>query len=551
MIASGGASVEKLPAGLPEGLARVSAYPGDASARDGVQWVQTHLSHVFLTGERVYKLRKAVDLGFVDFSTRALRNQDCLREVALNRRLAPDVYLGVAPVEGGGTPHVGPLAEALAPCGPHGATSEHCVVMRRLPDGRDALSLLQAGRLRSRHLDAVAARIARFHEAARLGVPAPFSPEAWRARLWAPVEETLGALASEAGGARVSRVSRERVLARARSFFDDHADRFEARRRDGRAVDGHGDLHLQHVWFESEAPEPLFVDCIEFREDLRRIDAAAEVAFLAMDLTYRRRRRFAARFLRRYARESDDFDLYGVVDFYVSYRAAVRAKVAALAAGEPEIAPVQRAASVRSARRHLALAERALAPRRRGALVLLTGIIGTGKSSAAELVADELEGVVIASDRVRKRLAGLPLTAPFEAGMDPELYGPERVEAVYGALLPRAAPVVDSGRVAVLDASYDRASRRAAARRWAQARGVPFWIVETRCAEPVVLARLARRRAAGQDPSDAGPELYRAKAAQYESVEADAPGEHVVIHTDAAGWRTRARKLARRLAGSR
>jgi aminoglycoside phosphotransferase family enzyme len=148
-------------------LTKPSAYPSDASAESGIEQVQTHISHLFLTPARVYKLRKAVNLGFVDFTTRSERNADCIREVQLNRRLAPDVYLGVAPVERGPDGFmVGELADA--PPVALSDAAEHCVVMRRLPTGRDALSLLSAGRLRRRHIDAVADRIASFHQENRL-----------------------------------------------------------------------------------------------------------------------------------------------------------------------------------------------------------------------------------------------------------------------------------------------------------------------------------------------------------------------------------------------
>ncbi|HEY8494345.1 MAG TPA: hypothetical protein VIN04_10655, partial [Myxococcota bacterium] len=236
---------QPLPAGLAEALARPEAHPHDPSARAGVRHVQTHLSHVYLTGARAWKLRKAAALGFVDFSTRAERNRDCVRELRLNRRLAPDVYLGVAPVEraGEGGWVVGRLVaeaeeEALARS-PH----EHVVGMRRLPDGCDALSLLERGALRARHVDAVADRLARFHAEHGLGRPAPFTPDAWRARIEAPVLENLRLLAP-AAGRLVPRATLRRTEARARAFLEAHGERFERRRREGRAVDGHGDVHL-------------------------------------------------------------------------------------------------------------------------------------------------------------------------------------------------------------------------------------------------------------------------------------------------------------------
>ncbi|HVP30802.1 MAG TPA: AAA family ATPase [Myxococcota bacterium] len=523
-------------------LSRASAHPRDPSARRGVQHVQTHLSHVFLTAERVYKLRKAVDLGFVDFTTREERNADCLREIHLNRRLSPDVYLGVAAVTraGGGRGtrnRVGPLRETLAPPG----RAEHVVVMRRLPKGRDARSLLAAGRLRAAQLDAVAELVARFHRRSRAERPLRIDRATWLARVAAPVRanfESLGPALGAGGAARgafpPARLAR--LSAATEAWLAAHADRLEARRRAGRGVDGHGDLHLEHVWFEREDAPPLLVDCIEFRDDFREIDAASEVAFLAMDLAYRGARHLAARFLAAYAAQADDFDLFSAVDFFIAYRAAVRAKVAAVAAGDAAIAPSQRAAARASVRRHLALAERALAPRRGGALVLTCGAVGTGKSSVARALADALDGVVIASDRVRKG-PGLALRAGYDEAAK---------EAVYEALLERAAPVVASGRLAVLDATYDLARRRKAALAFAAGQGVPAFLVETRCAARVARRRLAARRRAGGDPSDAGPELHAWSVRRLERPDEWPRARRYVVRTDTP-WRRSAREIARRI----
>ena len=532
------ALTDPLAPDLVRALCEASAYPGDPSASGGVEWIQTHLSHVFLTGRRVYKLRKAVDLGFVCFASRAERNADCLREVALNRRLAPDVYLGVAPVETApGGVRVGSVAEALVGGG------EHCVVMRRLPAGRDALSLLHAGRLPGEWLDRVAERVAEFHAAHGLGVPAPFSASEWLERCTRPVEQNF-ALLAEAAGRIFPGGLLDRAREAARAFVARHPRCFEARRLAGRAVDGHGDLHLQHVWFETDAADPIFVDCIEFSEGLRRIDAAAEVAFLAMDLRYRGEAGRAARFLRRYARASDDFDLYSVVDYFLSYRAAVRAKVASVAACDPGIESLQRERAAESARRHLELAVAALLPASGGALVLVGGAVGTGKSTAAEALADRVGGVVIASDRVRKRLAGLAPTDRAAAGPERGIYTTERTERVYAGLVVRAVPVVASGRVAILDATFATRAHRRRAREAADAQGVAVRFVETRCPPAVARERLARRAAAGTDPSDAGPELHARSLARFEPI---APEEGIpadVLDTADPAWRD---ELARRV----
>lgn len=538
---------EALPAGLEGALADPAAYPGDPSAAGGVEVVQTHISWVFLTRERVYKVRKGVDLGFLDFSTRAARNADCAREVALNRRLAADVYLGVAPlVPVDGRLRVGPPGEALAPGVPPMEAPEHCVVMRRLPDGGDALARLARGALEPAHLDAVAERVAAFHDANGLGAPAPFSREEWRERIAGPVADNFTALDASLAGAP-EREALEHVRARTADFERRHDARFEARRRAGRAVDGHGDLHLAHVWFEGESCDPVIIDCIEFSERLRRIDAASEVAFLAMDLAYRERSDLAERFLRRYARERDDFDLYAVVDYFVAYRAGVRAKVAALAAAEPEIPAEQRARAAESVRRHLAFAAGALERPGGGALLLVCGVVGSGKTTVAELAADALGGGVVSSDRVRKRLAGLgPLDRPRE-GFERGIYTPERSKQVYAGLLDRAEPIAASGRVAILDATWARAAQRAEALAWARARGIPALLVEARCARAVAVARLSRRRREGRDPSDAGPELYDRSEAGFERPDEWPAARRLAVATDAEGWRPRAAAAVRDL----
>jgi aminoglycoside phosphotransferase family enzyme/predicted kinase len=530
--------MEVLDPELLSALARPDAYPSDASAASGVEPVQTHLSRVFLTRERVYKLRKAVKLSFVDFSTREARNADCLREVALNRRLAPDVYLGVAPLRraGPGGFVVGEVRESLGAASPVGEVPEHCVVMRRLPGGRDALSLLERGELGPRHLDAVARALARFHGLHGLGRPAPWTGEAWLEKTVKPLRDCVELLRTLAppvcDPVRLERVARsERGRARALE------DRFEARRLAGRAVDGHGDVHLQHVWFETGAEEPLLIDCLEFDEELRRIDVASEVAFLAMDLAYRGARQLGERFLRRYAAETDDFDLYGVVDYLAAYRAFVRAKVAGIAARDAGIEAGQRAAAERSAASHLELAEGFLREPRGGALLVLCGVVGSGKSSAAEALADPGRGVVISSDRTRKRMAGLAATDRPGAALGGGIYRREVSDRVYRGLLDRAAAVVESGRLAVLDAAFAQAHRRRAALAWAADRAVPAFLVEVVCSPEVALERLARREAEGRDPSDAGPALHAQSVEDFEPPE-EWPAERLArLRTDDPSWR--------------
>jgi predicted kinase len=263
-----------------------------------------------------------------------------------------------------------------------------------------------------------------------------------------------------------------------------------------------------------------------------------------MDLRYRGAAAEAERFLRVYARERDDFDLYAVVDYFASYRAAVRAKVASIAAVDAVIDPVQRTRASESARRHLEIAVQMLLRRGTALLVLVGGIVGTGKRTAAAELADATSAVVIASDRVRKRLGGLAPTARTSAGIDEGLYDPAHGERVYSGLLERAAPVLDSGRIALLDATWSRAVDRGRARRFARERGARALFIETRCAAAVALERLARREARGADPSDAGPAFHARSAARFEPPAEWPASDFRVVQTDRDDWRTALRAIA-------
>jgi aminoglycoside phosphotransferase family enzyme/predicted kinase len=536
---------EPLPEGLVAALAEPAAYPADASARRGVTHVQTHISHVFLTDARVYKLRKAVSPGFLDFATRAARNADCEREVRLNRRLAPDVYLGVAPLEGGAAGyHVGDLGEETR------TAAEHVVVMRRLPDGGDALSLLARGALTPAHMLAAAARIAAFHRAEGLGAPAPWTREAWLARIDGPMRDNLAGLARDAAAAGLAPGAIEALGAAWALALAACGASLEARRSAGRAVDGHGDLHLAHLWFEAGASAPLFIDCIEFSDELRRIDAAADVAFLAMDLAYRDHAALGELFLARYAEGADDPGLYDVVDLYAAYRAAVRAKVAALAAADREIAGAQREAAAASAARHLALAQPLLEPRSPGPLVLVGGSVGTGKSSVANALAEATPAAVLASDRVRKTLAGLPPEAHAPAAAGAGLYTAAWSERTYAALLERATPALRSGRLVVLDATWSARAGRDRARALARRLGAAAWFVRVDCAEETALERVRRRAARGLDPSDAGPERVAPSRREFEPLDEWPRETRLELATGEPAWRDELRRLVARIRGA-
>jgi len=517
-------SVEPWPEGLVRDLDDPAAF-GATSERVDVR--QTHLSRVYLVGSRVYKIPRAVDLGFVSFASRSQRAAECLNEVQINRRLAPDVYLGVAPIRlEAGRWRVGPLVDEAAPLV---ADLEHCIVMRRLPQGRDALSLLRSGRLGVEQIGRLARRIAEFHRAHGLGRPSPFPPALWRERNEGPIRENFTTF-DRAAGTILDAAEVKRLRERTEAALASHGPRFEERRREGRAVDAHGDLHLEHVWFETDDAPPLCIDGIAFREDLRRIDAASELAFLAMDLRYRERPDLAEHWLAGYASARDDYGLYAVVDLYASYRAAVRGKVAALAAMDPDIDPAQREAAAESARRHVAAASAHLEPRPPGPLVLVGGTVGSGKSTLARALAAPGGVPLLASDVLRNVVVG-ESSGPSRWGAT--RYSPEARDRVYRAMLERARPVLASGRPVILDATFAHGEHRRRALDVASALGAECWWVEARCAPDTARKRLALRAARGGDASEAGPAHLEASLREWEPLR-DWPAGHAFgVETDA------------------
>ncbi|HET8682418.1 MAG TPA: AAA family ATPase [Micromonosporaceae bacterium] len=478
------------------------------SSRDPfVAVAETHAAVVFAVGDLAYKLKKPVNLGFLDFSTLSRRRAVCHDEVDLNRRLAPDVYLGVADVHG-----------------PDGAVCEHLVVMRRMPAGRRLATLVRSGAAVDDQVRRIARLLAAFHAAARRGpqVAAEGSRDAILGR-WTDsfrqVRRFRGSVLDDALAGEVESRTNEFLAGREPLF----AHRIAA----GRIVDGHGDLLADDIFCLDDGPRVL--DCIEFDDRLRWLDGLDDAAFLAMDLENLGAPRLASRFLDWYAEFAADPAPVSLRHHYVAYRAFVRAKVACLRYDQgDEPAAVD-------AGRHAALTAAHL---RAGAvaLVLVGGLPGTGKSTLAGGVADQLGAVLLATDRLRKELAGLPPEASAAAGYQQGIYRPAWTERTYSELLARAETLLQLGESVVLDASWLRGAHRDLAARVAAR--THSTLVPLRCAAPagLVAARLARRP---PGRSDAGTRIAAAMAADTEPWP-----QATTVNTEAAPDRCVAQALA-------
>lgn len=482
--------------------------------------LQTHGSVVFLAGEHAYKIKKPVDLGFADFTTLERRRANCEAEVILNRRLAPSVYLGVVPiVDRDGAVRVGGGGPAV----------EYAVRMARLPEEATYLAALRRGELDREAVALVARRLAGFHARAETGEEvarwARFEAVAGNAR--ENFEQT-----ARFRGDTVSAAVWERLRAATEAELAARRGLIEERARPGLARDTHGDLHLAHVYRfpEREPPEDLvIVDCLEFSERYRYADPVSDVAFLAMDLRFHGRADLARAFADDWVEASGDGAGRELLPHYTAYRAVVRAKVESLEAAEEEVPEGQRRATRRRARGHFLLALRVLAPpAERPCLVVAAGLPGTGKSRLARGLEERAGFVRIASDAVRKELAGLDPHRPAAAAVDRGIYTPDWTERTYAACLERAETALFEGRRVVVDAGYREEARRREVLEAARAWGVEGLVLVCEAPPEAVRRRLGARAAApGADPSDAGWEVYEALAGRWEEPSPEtAPAVH-------------------------
>ena len=500
---------------LVEALRRPEAYPEHPAA---VEMVETHVSWLFFTGRHVYKVKKPVDFGFLDFTTLERRRHFCHREVELNRRLAPSVYLGVVEVR--------QHSDRVAVEGP-GRTVEYAVKMRQLPRERSMQALLQRGELTAEHVRAVARLVGRFHLQAATG------PEVVRHGGWGAVRFNVEENFSQTEpyvGRTLDADTYDEVRASSEAFLEVRRERFQAREAQGWVRDGHGDLHTAQVFLEDGTPQ--VIDCIEFNERFRYADVAADIAFLLMDLEFHGRPDLAQVLLEEYLAVTQDPGLVEFLDFYKGYRAYVRGKVTGFLMDDPRVPPGEREALRATAGRYFALARAyAQAARPRPALYVVMGLSGTGKTLVARELARRWGLTYLASDVVRKELAGIPATEhrwePYGRG----IYGPEMSARTYAEVARRAEGRLQEGDAVVVDATCRLAAQRAELLGAARRAGAPVYVVHCRTPEEEVRERLEARVREGATPSDGRWEIYLGQKGEFEAPAEVPPGALVELDT--------------------
>ena len=519
---------------LPEyvrALLESAAYP---HAPSEVRLVQTHISYVFLADGLVYKTKKPVDFGFINQMAAEARERFCHEEVRLNTRLAPDVYLGVAPVvrRADGSYIVDVPVEAGA------VVVEWAVKMRRLPDDRTLDVVLDANRAPGRLAERLVQALIAFHEAAGVvGDESTGPTPGGRSYAGGPAETAWWAreYAEAAINIAPDGTWRAEDAAETKAFFDSTIEAeqalFDARLAAGRVVEGHGDLQAKHVYLLGAAMEQIaIVDCIEFTDwfHFRYLDVGYDVAFLAMDLEAQGHAALGDELAGRYIAGAHDETMGVLQPLHRAFRAFVRGKVESIGARATELPAAQRAELGASAARYFRLAaeygRRGAAP----SLVVLCGLQGTGKSTVGATLAGRIGAAYLSSDAIRKELAGLDPRARVEDADREGLYSGPMSGRTYAELRRRAGVHLAAGRPVVVDATHPRASERRETLGVAQAHGVPGLIVELRLDEAEAYARIDGR---ADDPlriSDATREVYDAARRRFQPVQ-PAEGPQLIL----------------------
>jgi aminoglycoside phosphotransferase family enzyme/predicted kinase len=508
-----------MTAGAATVQAHVVAFLSDAGAYSHetgpIQHVQTHISHVFLAGAYVYKMKKAVTFAFLDFARLEAREHDCREELRLNRRLAAPVYLDVVPVtDEGGRLRLGGA----------GTPIEWLVRMRRLPAERALAALVEAGQVPADGVDAVATRIAAFHAAAP--VVAGGDPDGLRAA-WS---ENLDGVRPMVG--RFLTAEDFAVLEDfGRTYVIRHDAMLRARVDRGHVRDGHGDLRADHVYLLDE-PLPALpdapavpagvtvVDCLEFSPALRAVDVAADLSFLAMELEGLGQERLAQRLVERYAAVADDAIVPALVPYHACHRAIVRGKVEGLAAGEAELEPGDRERAAMRARAAFALAGRFAWRSGDPVVIASVGLSGSGKSAVAGMLAESAGVRVLSSDVLRRA------TTPQGA---PRVYTVVARESVYATLRREVERALGARESVIVDATFLARAERDRLARTVRGFGWRHVFVECVADEAVVRRRLEARDASSV--SDARWDVYVQQRATADPLAADEP----VLRVDTSG----------------
>ncbi len=450
--------------------------------------IETHISWVLLTGDYAYKIKKPVDLGFVDFSTLEKRRHYCQEELRLNQRLAPMLYLEVVAFTG-------------TPCHPilngKGTPFEYAVKMKQFPSSARLDRVLERDGLHPTYMDQLAHDIATFH--ARIAIADPESPFGEPETIRQHAMDNFTILKQLIADNKKRSVI-ETLLQWSDVTFHRLRKLMEERKKAGYVRECHGDMHLGNMVLLQK--RVVVFDCIEFNPSLNWIDVMNELAFLVMDLEQRGRTDLGFRFLNRELEYSGDYSGIVLLSYYLVYRAMVRAKVAGIRLSQTEPGSANREETERELQNYLSLAERYIRPQK-NRLFITHGVSGSGKTHLTQPLLERLRAIRIRSDIERKRMFGLAPEARSGSTPGGGIYTPDATQRLYERLLTLAKEILRSGYPVVVDATFLKREQRERFRALAEQSGADFTILDFQADTATLRARIQRRNRERKDASEA------------------------------------------------
>ncbi len=452
------------------------------------QILETHISWVLLTGPYAYKIKKPVNLGFLDFSTIEHRRFFCEEELRLNQRLAPEFYLELVTITG----------RPETPClNGSGEPIEYAVKMKQFPQEALLSQRIQKIQISSSHIDELAKEIAKFH--AHIAVADSSSRFGTPELIRNTVMDNFEHLPSEIS--RLLSVQEvERLKHWAKGEHSRHIDDFNQRKEMGFVRECHGDLHLGNMALVDN--QIVIFDCIEFNDQFRWIDVMSEVAFAVMDLIDRGAPRFGWRLLNVYLEQTGDYEGLTILRFYLTYRAMVRAKVTGIRLAQKRSKNTESLDLASELKKYLALAA-SFTQSSHPVLLIMHGLSGSGKTTVSQTLLESLGTIRIRSDIERKRLLEISQTTRTEPQQTSFVYSENSTQATYSQLAILARSILQAGFSVIVDATFLKQQYREVFSKLAKELNFPFYILDIRAPETLLRQRVASRLQEGKDASEA------------------------------------------------
>jgi len=476
--------------------------------------IETHISCLLLTGPCVYKFKKNLDLGFLDFSTLEKRKHCCEEELRLNRRLAPELYLAVVAITG--------VARSPQING-DGPVIEYAVKMVQFDRNRELDKLIARGELTAEVIDKLAVTVASFHEHADIaGRRSRFGT---LDHILQPVTANLAEIKKRLSNDQHYSEQMSSLEKWSLKTFENLKLHFKQRKASGYVRECHGDMHLGNMVLVEN--EPVIFDCIEFSDALRWIDVMSDVAFLVMDLNYQNRSDLAYRFLNTWLEHSGDYAGLRGLRFFLVYRALVRAKIACIRLGQEQ----DGAEEITAYRHHIDMAASFIQPRQ-PVLFITHGLSGSGKTTVSQSLLEKRGAIRIRSDLERKRLQNLPPTAKTGSAIAAGLYTAASTDQTYARLQQQAGMILKAGYSVIVDATFLQTSCRRDFIRLSATCNVPFVILDCQASKKVLADRIQKRRQSGTDASEADLKVLEHQIRTRQSLDNEEQHYRVTIKTD-------------------